>query len=179
MYGQLILLAFFGFLVIVKVMIWLGGNWVNGKPIAENLVRATAAAADRQDGIATVWTSVWKYTVTQGNLIAFKARRAYRYAFTMILNDDAVPTAMPDDTEVRIVVWYPDFDTMKRILWKGTYGTIRLATKHDIDTMIHSTVDVDVQPGEIITIDVLHATSTLDESESSYDLGVTRWVSAT
>jgi len=156
-------------------MIRMGGQWIDSRPIAENLTRSSAVAADRQDGIAAVWTWFWRKQVNQGNLLAFKARRAARYSLAMTLYD-APTTALADAAEVRIVVYHADQETMKKILWKGTYGTIKNGSKYNIEQMLHVTQDYDIQPGEWLRFEVYHASETLDESASTEDIGCSRWV---
>ncbi len=150
------------------------------RPIPENLVRTSAPATQQVDGLAsaTLWNDNWWVQIPDGNLFAFKTRRLYRYAFTMVLNDDAVPTAMPDSTEVRLIVRFADNLTFKDTIWIGTYGTIKNATKYDIETLITATRDMNVQPNEYLVLQTRHPTATLDISECSLDLGMTRWVPA-
>lgn len=145
------------------------------RSIAENLTRTSTAAANRQDSLATVWMWVWRYQIPEGNVLAFKAIRDYRYAMTMILNL-APTTAMADATEVQLLVYHPDFNTQKTVLWKGTYGTIKNGTKYDIQKMIHITTSYDIQPAEWLVLEVYSATEICDISSSSIDLGCTRWV---
>lgn len=167
--------------VVLQIRVWpirMGGIRRIARPIPENLVRGSAPATQQADGLANVWNDNWWLQVPDGNLFSFKVRRLYRYAFAMTLNDDAVPTAMPDDTEVRLIVRFADNLTFKSTIWIGTYGTIRQATKFDIETMITATQDTDVQPNEYLILQTRHITATLDISASSFDLGATRWVPA-
>lgn len=157
--------------------VWIGGVLTNARWLAENLVRTTALAANRKDGVATEWTAVWKYQVGGGNVLAFKARREARYAMTMELKS-APTTAMSDDTEVRLVTYYPDGLQMKKIIFKATYGTIKNGTKYDVQTMLHVNSETSIQPDEWLYLEVLHPTVVLDISESSIDIGCTRWTRA-
>lgn len=153
----------------------IGGRIVPAVAIAENLVRTTTAAANQQDSLGAVWMWVWQYQVPSGNVLAFKTRRHSRYAITMVLLD-AATTAMPDATQVRLSVYYPDNERLKTFLLNLTYGTISNATKYDVDTMLTVQNDIDVQEDEWLKLEVLHATATLDISVSSIDIGCTRWV---
>lgn len=157
--------------------VMIGGRRVRARPLAENLVRTTATAANQQDSVGGIWYWVWRIQVPSGNVLAFKAIRKMRYALTMTLLD-AATTAMSDETEVRLVTYYPDGLQMKDIIFKGTYGSIKNGTKYDVDTMLTVNKDVAIQPDEWLSLEVYHATETLDISVSSIDLGCTRWTSA-
>lgn len=155
------------------VMIMMAGRPVDAIDIADNLTNASFAVA--ANSVANVWSAILSQQVNQSNVIAFKARREYRYAMTMVLQD-AVPAAMPDATEIRIVIYHPDGDQQKATLWKGTYGTIRQSSKFNVEQMIHTVKNADIQPGEFIRVEVLHPTVVCVIANSTVDLGVTRWV---
>lgn len=154
----------------------IGSAFVMARSIPENLVLGTAGT-NVQDGLAAVWRWFWKYQVPGGNVLAFKSQRNNKYAFSMTLYD-APTTALSDDALLRLVVYYADGLTMKKIVWSGTYATIKNGTKYNLEQMVVANEDFDVQPDEWIQWEVYHATHTLDVSETKMDIGVTRWVPA-
>lgn len=152
---------------------------VNGRRVRvrtigyETLVRGSVAAANQQDTVAAVWDWWWRYQVETANIFGLSSRRDRRFATKWVLND-APTTAMPDATRIRIVEYYPDQKTMKRILLEETYGTLKNATRSDIDTYITPNVEANIPEGNWLRLEALAASATLDESASTFEIGILR-----
>lgn len=126
-----------------------------------------------QDGIAAVWTWVAKKQVKTGNLLGFSARRDRRFATKWTLYD-APTTALSDAAIIRIVEYYPDGKKMKRILLEETYGTLKNASRDDIQKFITPNEEAVIPEGNWIFIEAYHATETLDVSACTVELGALR-----
>jgi hypothetical protein len=150
----------------------LGGRSIPTQTYAERLNLATAGSATAA-GVAAVWTPVWTYQVPQGNAISFKARNLPRYATTWVLLD-AATTAMPAATLVRLVQMAPDNLTMKKILLSSDYATLVGASGVLNTTMVTVNSSCLIPPGDILRIEVFHATATFLVAGSAVSLGATR-----
>lgn len=83
---------------------------------------------------------------------------------------DAPTTALDDTAKLRLVLYYPDGETQKCILMQETYGTLKNASRDDIQKFITPTLDKIAKPGDILQLET-YTTDTLDISECDFEIG--------
>ena len=151
--------------------------YFNGKRYlvsAENLTLTTPDVSTA-DGIANAWSYFFKYTVGAGMNLGFKPIRESRFAIVMKLLKNTT-SEMDDTCEVRILSYYPDGERQHNIIWKGTYGQIKNSTKYDLQKMIVANNKMIVPENYLLQIEAKHATSTIDVSHCTVDVGVDRLI---
>lgn len=149
---------------------------VNGQVIPvtvlgwRTLKRADAAAADQQDSTgAGIWEWVWRIQPKEGQFYGFSSKRD-RKAGTKWILKDAATTALGDIQELRLVIYHPDQETMKEIILHETYGTLKNASRDDIQKLITPTIESILSPGCWLRLEH-KGSETLDISECTFELG--------
>lgn len=151
-----------------------GGRRISCRVLGhETLTLDSFASGDKQDCTAAVWDWFARYQIPTGNLLGFSSRRDRRFGTKWTLKD-AATTAMSDDAIIRIVEYYPDQKRMKRILLEETYGTLKNASRDDIQKLITPNEEAVIPEGNWLRFECYHATETLDVSECTIEVGTLR-----
>ncbi len=80
-----------------------------------------------------------------------------------------------DAARIRIVVYKPNQKTMDAVLLEETYGSLKSASRVDIQLLITANLSYVAKPGYWIRLEKSSPNAEIvDESQSSFELGVVR-----
>jgi hypothetical protein len=127
-------------------------------------------ATSSQDSTgASIWEWVWKFQPQEGQYNGFSNRRDRKAGtkWTIMKN---TTSAITDNARLRLVIYYPDGETQKAIILDETYGTLKNASRYDIQNLITPTMRKVLKPGEYLQLEV-NSSETLDISACTFEIG--------
>lgn len=134
------------------------------------LKKADLVAADIQDtGGNSLWEWFARYQPQEGQFLGFSNRRDRRAGVTFSLYK-APATVIEDAARIRLVIYHPDQETQKAIILDETVGTLKNASRSDIQNLLTPSMTKILRPGDWLRLEANYS-SIVDISASDFELG--------
>jgi len=146
-----------------------GGRRIGVKILGWRTLKSADFDSTQDTGGNSIWEWFAKKLVKEGLYYGFSDRRNRKSGVKFYIMKDTT-SEIEDAARIRLIVYEPDAETQDVILLDETYGTLKNASRDDIQKIITTTMEKNVRPGQYIFLECNHS-SIVDVSGSTWELG--------
>lgn len=146
-----------------------GGRRINVKILGWRTLKSADFDTTQDTGGNSIWEWFAKKLVKTNLYYGFSDRRNRKAGVKFMIMKDTT-SEIDDAARIRLIVYEADSETQDVILLDETYGTLKNASRDDVQKIITATMEKNVKPGQYIFLECNHS-AIVDVSESTWELG--------